>query len=54
MKSTYLYKIVKPHEQLIKFALSVVVHLPIDVFPLACGRVFTGLWTCFHWPVDDN
>lgn len=52
MKSTYLYKIVKPHEQLIKFALSVVVHLPIDVFPLACGRVFTGLWTCFHWPVD--
>ena len=28
MKSTYLYKIVKPHEQLIKFALLVVVHLP--------------------------
>lgn len=38
MKSTYLYKIVKPHEQLIKFALSVVVHLPIDVFPLASGQ----------------
>ena len=45
MKSTYLYKIVKPHEQLIKFALSVVVHWPVDVFPLACGRASTGQWT---------
>ncbi len=52
MKSTYLYKIVKPHEQLIKFALSVVVHWPVDVFPLASRRVSTGQWTCFHWPVD--
>ena len=54
MKSTYLYKIVKPHEQLIKFALSVVVHWPVDVFPLASRRVSTGLWTCFHWSVDDT
>ena len=44
MKSTYLYKIVKPHEQLIKFALSVVVHWPVDVFLLASRRVSTGLW----------
>ncbi len=54
MKSTYLYKIVKPHDRLIKFALSVVVHWPVDVFPLVSRRVSTGLWTCFHWPVDDN
>ena len=52
MKSTYLYKIVKPHDRLIKFALSVVVHWTVDVFPLASRRVSTGLWTCFHWPVD--
>ena len=45
MKSTYLYKIVKPHEQLIKFALSVVVHWPVDVFPLVSRRASTGLWT---------
>ena len=45
MKSTYLYKIVKPHDRLIKFALSVVVHWPVDVFPLASRRVSTGLWT---------
>lgn len=42
MKSSYLYKIVKPHDRLIKIALSVVVHWPVDVFPLACGRVSTG------------
>ena len=54
MKSTYLYKIVKPHDRLIKFALSVVVHWPVDMFPLASRRVSTGLWTCFHWSVDDN
>ena len=38
MKSTYLYKIVKPHDRLIKFALSVVVHWPVDVLPLVSGR----------------
>ena len=54
MKSSYLYKIVKPHDRLIKIALSVVVHWPVDVFPLASIHVSTGQWKHVHWPVDDN
>lgn len=33
---------------------SVVVHWPVDMFPLASGRISTGLWKHVHDKVDDD
>lgn len=40
--------------QSLKYARSVVVHWPVDVFLLASVHVSTGQWKHIHWPVDDN
>lgn len=38
--------------QSLKYARSVVVHWPVEMFPLASIHVSTGLWKHVYWPVE--